>query len=55
MFEKLHKIPHADGAGYDSTRQNAPVRCFEDTRTEVLKKISDWIASPIQDAATEPT
>src|SRR5258708_3350738 len=55
MFEELNKIPRADGARYDSRRQSAPVRCLEDTRTEVLERIWDWIAPPTQAAATEPT
>src|SRR5258707_11117142 len=55
MFEELNKIPHADGAGYDSRRQSTPVRCLENTRTEVLEKIWHWIAPPTQAAATEPT
>src|SRR5258708_11340795 len=55
MLEELNKIPHAAKAGYDSRRQNAPVRCFKKTRAEVLKGIWDWIAPPTQAAATEPT
>src|SRR5260221_2916321 len=55
MFEELNKIPHADGAGYDSRRQSAPVRCLEHTRTEVLERIWHWIAPPTQTAATEST
>src|SRR5258708_1058986 len=55
MFEELNKIPHADGAGYDSRRQSAPVRCLEHTRTEVLERIWHWIAPPTQAAVTEPT
>src|SRR5258706_4975255 len=55
MFEKINKIPHADGAGYDSRRQGAPVRCLKHTRTEVLEKIWCWIIPPTQAVATEPT
>ncbi len=55
MFEKLNKIPRTDRAGYDSRRQSAPVRCLEDTRTEVLKRIWHWIAPSTEAAATEPT
>ncbi len=55
MFEKLNKIPHADGAGYDSRRQSAPVRCLKHTRTEVLEKIWCWIVPHTQAVATEPT
>src|SRR5258708_6646530 len=55
MFEKLNKIPHADGAGYDSRRQSAPVRCLKHTRTEVLEKIWCWITPPTQAITTEPT
>src|SRR5258708_28541961 len=55
MFEELNKIPHADGAGYDSRRQSAPVRCLRNTRTEVLERIWDWIAPPTQAAAAKPT
>ena len=53
MFEELNKIPHADGAGYDSSRQSAPVRCLKHTRTEVLERIWHWITPPAQAAATE--
>ncbi len=42
-------------AGYESGRPNAPVRCLEDTRTAILKKIWCWIGPPTPDAATEPT
>src|SRR5258707_9459257 len=55
IFEKLNKIPHADGAGYDSRQQSALVCCLKDTRKEVLERIWDWIASPTQATATEPT
>src|SRR5258708_7857091 len=55
MFEELNKIPHADGAGYDSSRQSAPVRCLKHTRIEVLERIWHWVAPPTQAAATGST
>ena len=54
MFEELNKIPRAKGAGYDSKRSNAPSRCLEGTRTEILKKIRDWLDRPISDTTVEP-
>ena len=54
MFEELNKIPRARGAGYDSGRSNASSRCFEGTRTAILKKIRDWLDRPISDMTVEP-
>src|SRR5260221_1781456 len=55
MLEKLNKIPHMGVAGDDSGQPNAPVRCLEDTRTAILKKIWCWITPATPDAATKPT
>src|SRR5258708_19998575 len=54
-FEELNKIPHVDGAGYDSRRQSAPVCCLKNTRTEVLERIWHWIAPPPQAVPTHST
>ena len=54
MFEELNKIPRAKGAGYNSGRSNAPSRCFEGTRTTILKKVRDWLDRSISDTTVEP-
>src|SRR5258708_1642287 len=54
IAKKLGKLPRAGGAGYDSGRSNAPDRCFEGTRTAVLKNIRDWLDRPISGSPIEP-
>ena len=54
IAKKLSKLPRASGAGYDSGRSNAPDRCFEGTRTAILKNIWDWLDRPISGSPVEP-
>src|SRR5258707_6004538 len=54
IAKKLSKLPRASGAGYDSGRSNAPDRCFEGTRTAILKNIRDWVDRPISGSPVEP-
>ena len=53
MLEELNKIPHVEGAGYDSIRSNAASRCFEGTRTAILENIRAWLNQPISDTTAQ--
>ncbi|CAG7960426.1 unnamed protein product [Penicillium salamii] len=45
-FQLISSLPIADGARFESTKNQENARCFEETQVEVLSQIRAWIVSP---------